>query len=402
MALSRRAKALQAKPSAIMVGHSICSENPYSTENPSGHLNFGTAENHLMNDLLIPKINQHQELSAEHIQYCQLNGLEDVRFTIARFFETYLNLKNVNHDNIVIQTGVSAICESMSFAMFDQDDEIMIPTPYYSGFEHDFTKRFGCKFLNVALDPNNEFLHQIEAFKKTYEASQNKEKIKAVLITHPNNPTGEILREGFMDELICFCKENNLELISDEIYALSNHDGSAHISLYQKAVEANLPAHFLYGMAKDFALAGLKVGFYYSEDEELLESMKNLSYFHPVSSQTQLLVKNVLSDESFLNTYIPRNQLKLREVATVIISQLPMFKFIPTESGLFMLLDLTDNCKTFEEERVIFQTLLDHVKINLTPGSELGLSTPGFFRVCFAKSKRDVLEFIVRMKKLNF
>jgi aspartate/methionine/tyrosine aminotransferase len=402
MTLSRRAKLLQDKPSAIMVGHSVCAENPYSANNPSGHLNFGTAENHLMNDVLLPKINQTQLLEAEHIQYCQLHGIDDVRFTIARFLETYIKLKNVNHENVVIQAGVSAICESISFAMFDQDDEIMIPTPYYTGFDHDFTKRFGCKFLNVDLDPKNDFLHQIEAFKMTYEKSKNKDRIKAILITHPNNPTGEILREEFMDDLIDFCKEKKLELISDEIYALSNHDSSIHISLYQKAIDAGLPAHFLYGMAKDFSLAGLKVGFYYSQDTELLESMKNLAYFHPVSSQTQLLVKSILSDDIFLKNYIPQNQLKLREVATVVMSQLPMFKFIPTESGLFMLLDLSDKCKSFEEESEIFNTLLTYVKINLTPGKELGLSTPGFFRVCFARPKRDVLEFIVRMRKLKF
>lgn len=402
MSVSTRASKLLSSPSAIMIGHSICANNPYSSNNPQGHLNFGTAENHLMHDKLLPKLNEAISLSDKHIHYNQLNGMEDVREVVALFLENYLNLKKVNANNIVIQTGVSAICESLSFSMFDEDDIILIAAPYYTGFNDDFTKRFGCRFLPVNLNPDNDFLHDISIFIDAYNNCSEKNKIKAVLITHPHNPSGEILREDFMDDLIQMCGDYELELLSDEIYALSNHDSSPHISLYQKAIDQNIKAHLLYGMAKDFSLAGLKVGFYYSEDDDLLDVMRSVSYFHPVSTQTQLLVKNILSDDTFLKEYIPENQRRLRELSLVITTQLSQFKFIPTESGLFMLLDLREHCKSFEQEREIFDTLLNVVKINLTPGQDLGLVEPGFFRVCFAKSKRDVLEFIVRMKKLNF
>ncbi len=45
MSLSNRAKELISAPSQIVEGHMKCAMDPYSLENPGGHLNFGTAEN---------------------------------------------------------------------------------------------------------------------------------------------------------------------------------------------------------------------------------------------------------------------------------------------------------------------------------------------------------------------
>ena len=398
MTISTRAKKLQSEPSPIMFGHGICAENPYSFDNPKGYLNFGTAENHLMNDLLIPQINKKIKLAKEHIQYSTLYGLESVRKSIANFFENHLHIKNINPDNIIIQTGVSAICEALSFAMFDKGDIILIPAPYYTGFDHDFTKRFGCRFERVQLDKEDGFIHHIENFQKHFESCSEKSRIKAVLLTHPHNPTGEVLSQDFMNDMISFCKDKNIELISDEIYALSTHQNEPHFSLYQLARKEGVKAHLLYGMAKDFALAGLKVGFYYSEDLELVSVMQNLSYFHPVSTQTQLLVESILSDKEFLENYIPTNQKRLQQIPMLIETQLPMYKFIPTDAGLFFILDLSEFCQSFEDEHSYFEKFLNYIRINLTPGKELGLDTPGFFRVCFARPKEDVLEFIIRMK----
>ncbi|MBT4790948.1 MAG: aminotransferase class I/II-fold pyridoxal phosphate-dependent enzyme [Halobacteriovoraceae bacterium] len=402
MSISDRALKLQSAPSAIMLGHQKWSEDPFSKQNPLGILNFGIAENHLLNDLIIPKINQNVNLCAEHIQYNTLYGLEEVRKTVAIFFENYLNLKNVQAENIIIQSGLSCICESLSFSLFDQNDIIMIAAPYYTGFEHDFTKRFGCEFLKVPLKTSNKFEHEISSFITTYQNHPHPEKIKAVLITHPHNPTGEKLSYTFGQKLIDFCLKNDLELICDEVYALSSHTKASHQSLYQLAIDANVKAHFLYGMAKDFALAGLKVGFYLSPDMQLTESLKNVSYFHPVSTQTQLLVANILSDTHFLDTLICENQKRLASVVAKIRNELPQFSFLSYDAGLFIILNLSSYCQNFADEQDLFNYFLNELKINFTAGQDMSFQEPGYFRVCFAKEKGDISEFITRMKTFKF
>ena len=399
MNLSKRAAKLVRSPSPIVLGHTKCAEDPYGLGNPKGHLNFGTAENHLVDDLLLPKLNIQLEHSPEDIQYNKLFGTDEFRISLSHFLQKYLELHQLNPNNIVIQPGVSAVCESLSFCMFDEGDYLILPSPYYTGFDHDFTKRFKVKFLKAHLDAKSSFKHDIKAFEKAYQDCHEKDKIKAVLLTDPHNPTGEVLSDKFKDEIIHFCKDKNLSIISDEIYALSYLNSKRHSSLYGKAQKEGIDAHLLYGFAKDFALAGMKVGVYYSENHTIIQAMQDLSYFHPVNTTTQRLLANIIEDDAFLGHYIKENQKRLKTLPLIISDQLKEFKFIMPEAGLFMLLDLSDHIKSLEQERGFFNLLLDKYKINISPGETLGLETPGFYRVCFAQKKESVLEFIVRMKE---
>ena len=229
--ISKRAKKLAGNPSAIVRGHLACLEDPFRSDNQNGFLNFGIAENHVMDDLLLPALSKKIDLKKEHIQYCDLRGLESTRNIMVQFFDKYLMIPNMDPEKLIINAGVSSLCESLSFSLFDEGDQILIPAPYYTGFEHDFTKRFKCEFIPVQLDPAKDFRHNIEAFETAIKAYRN---IKGILLTHPHNPTGEILSVEFQNQIISFSKKHELHLICDEIYALSQHKDVNHQSLFQK------------------------------------------------------------------------------------------------------------------------------------------------------------------------
>lgn len=399
--ISKRAQELINKPSAIIEAGFECASSPYDKKtNPEGYLNFGIAQNHLMDDLLIKKINTTKvQIDSSHIQYNWLQGRDEFRESFAKFLEKQLNIKKINPDYLTIQTGVSAICECLSYALFDKNDYLMLASPYYTGFEHDFTKRFGVKLLKVYLDEKSGFKHSIKAFRETYKSAKNKERIKAILITHPHNPTGEILEESFLNDIVNFAKKNKLQIITDEIYAKSTFDNHPHTSLYQIAQYKGVECHLLYGLAKDFALAGFKIGLHYSENKDIVKSMQALSYFHPVSSHTQELMTLLLNDSVFLEQYFNLNSERLHKLYHHIITELDMFNFIESEAGLFMLLDLSSLVSNFKQEDKLYRLIMNKYKINMTPGRELGMNRPGYFRVCFAKESDEVSEFCSRMKR---
>ncbi len=391
--VSKRASKILSEPSAIMEGMRIASENPYSLKNPKGFLNFGVAENHLLNEMLLKKLNEPLNLEAEHIHYSSLSGIDSTKYVIKDFLEKYLGLSHLDQNHITIQNGVSALCESLSYALFDEGDEILIPAPFYPGFIYDFESRFQCNLNRVQLDSNNGFKHNIDPFKKAYNG-----KVKAVLITHPSNPTGENLNIGFFKDICDFCLKYDLDLICDEIYALSQI-GNQFQSLYQYAREKKVKAHFLYGLAKDFCLGGQKFGVFYTENEKLTEAMQTLCYFYTTSTATQKLVENLLGDHEFVDSYNLENQKQLLITTEILIQELNMYKIIRPDAGLFCVFDLSSYCASFEDEEKLYLKFINYIRVNITPGRALGLDSPGYFRVCYMRSKHEVLEFIVRMKK---
>lgn len=388
--ISTRANRLIENPSAIMVGYAKWKENPWGLDNTKGILNFGIAENHLMEEEILFLLDKKADLKKEHIHYCNLYGTTEIREAFSGFSKEYLKI-DLDPENIICQTGVTSICESLSFCLFDEGDEILVPAPLYPGFYHDFAGRFNCKIKEVQL---NDFQHSIEPFKSAIT-----QKTKAVLLTHPHNPLGEILDKKFLKDIIELCQNNNLHLISDEVYTLSRHNleneftSAMHIETDYKNI------HFLYGMAKDFTLAGLKCGFFSSKNEQVLNAMKNVSYFHTVPSNTQLIIAKLLKD-THLHEFFEQSVEKIKHNLNTISSELPDLKFIMPHAGIFFLANFTEylDDNTFESEDRLFNKLINEIGINLTPGKELGLDKPGYFRICYAKKEDEIKEFIQRMK----
>lgn len=389
--ISSRAAALISTPSAIMVGHSACCQDPFSKDNPNGYLNFGIAENRLIDDLALEAMRTPLKLNSDHVHYLPLEGMERLREAFAGFARRFLNAPEVQASNVLIQTGLSSVCESMAFALFEEGDEIIVPAPYYTGFKYDFDGRFKVKLISAQL---KNFEHNIEDVRSALT-----EKTKAILLTGPHNPTGDCLSEDFLRDVVELCKEKGLHLISDEIYALSIHAGKKHLSVLEVDKEYE-NIHVLYGMAKDFGMAGIKTGFYYTRNKACLNAMAQTSYFHPVASPTQQLVAQILEDHIMVENFTKKSNARVEQALASLEKNLPSLKFRRPQAGMFLLADLRSLLDEHQNERALFNFLLNELKINMTPGTEMGLTVEGFFRVCYARDKAQIEELGKRLGPL--
>lgn len=393
--ISKRASALIANPSPIVVGHLKCVDDPFAIDNPKGFLNFGIAQNHLMQKEIVNFIDSNHFFNEQDIHYNPGFGKESLRVAFSDFAEKFLNISGMDVNNITVQTGVSSLCESLAYCLFDEGDTLLMPAPYYSGFIYDFARRFKVNIEFVELEPKNDFKHNLNDFVKHIEMTNP----KAILITHPYNPTGESLNKSFYEPIIELCKKRDIHIISDEIYALSRLDGSSHHSLLNYNYE-NI--HFLYGMAKDFTLAGLKVGFFYTRNPDLSKAMQSVSYFYTTSTQTQNTIELLLKDHDFIKSFTIKNQKSINNTYQNLISSLPNLLHTKPDAGIFFLANFSHLLKenSLKGEIDLFNFFLDELKIHMTPGSAMGMQERGMFRVCFAKEESNVREYIKRMSKV--
>jgi 1-aminocyclopropane-1-carboxylate synthase len=384
-----------------MQGHVRCASEPFGSSNLKGYINMGIAENHLMADEWLPYVNSNLELIAPDLQYFELSGIESSRIKTSQFLKKEFHPDHFHPEGLVFMNGLSSVCECLSYCLFNEGDYLMIPTPYYPGFEFDFQKRFGVNFLRVHLDRSNNFKHDIQRFIETYEAFENKEKIKAILITNPHNPTGEIIQSSFLKDIVAFAKDKKLELIVDEVYALTKFNDNSFSNIYNHAGDYAEHIHWMYGLAKDFTLAGFKTGIFWSNNQKLVGAMKALSYFHCIPSWSHRFLEKLFGDEVFTKYILEKSHQRLSLTKARILNELTNTKVIHGNSGLFFLLDLTAFLreKTFDFEIKLFFKLLDEYKIFLTPGQAMGMKEPGYFRLCFAREEEILTEFLKRFKK---
>ena len=111
-------------------------------------------------------------------------------------------------------------------------------------------------------DESNDFKYTLESLKKVLT-----EKTKAIILNSPNNPTGSIYTKDELEIIAGFAKENNLIIISDEIYEKLIYDKEKHISIASISEDAYKRTILINGLSKSYAMTGWRVGYSASSKE---------------------------------------------------------------------------------------------------------------------------------------
>lgn len=399
-AISKRAKSLLQKPSVILEAAIKCYTDPYSPENTQGYLNFGVAENLLVDDIILEKTKLSHFNNPRYHHYHETFGCEELRVAFARFLQRNFFNTSFNPDNVIVSSGASAILEILSYTMCDEGDEIVLPAPYYSGFETDLELRFGAKILPFIQDVSQDFQLSATDLINFLKSSHP----KAVLLCHPHNPTGKAYSKEYLQELITYYRDAKIHLIVDEVYSLTQLYNEKPATCLE-FIKGNDYLHFIYSMAKDFSLGGFKMGYFYSENTELVKAFKGAAYFHTPSTHTQLLCANIFNDQDFIAWLMQENSKRLQNCFESIENgtlKKHCSHYTKPSHCFFSFINLTPVMQKLkiQDELQMFDYLMNEMKINMLPGQFFGYPPQNYFRLCYARPKDQIDEFVSRFNKI--
>ena len=142
--------------------------------------------------------------------YTSNAGLDELREEICNYLKSF----NINYikEEICVTVGGSEGLYSVLFALMNAGDKILIPSPAYPAYEN-ISVMIGADVVNYEL--NEDFSLNINSIKEKLKNDD----IKYLMLSFPSNPTGAILSRNQRDELIEIIKENNIVVITDEMYA---------------------------------------------------------------------------------------------------------------------------------------------------------------------------------------
>ncbi|KAL8088904.1 1-aminocyclopropane-1-carboxylate synthase-like [Apium graveolens] len=395
--------------------------DPYhSITNPQGVIQMGLAENQLSFDVIKDWIVHNQSASictSEGVDkftdiaiYQDYHGLPKFRNATARFMEKVRGDKvTFDPDRIVMSGGATGAHEMMAFCLADPGDAFLVPTPYYPGFDRDLKWRTGVQLVPVICESYNNFRITRTALETAYQqAGSSKTKVKGLLITNPSNPLGTILDRATLEDLVSFINEKSIHLVCDEIYAGTVFKMPEFISIaeiIEEDIKCNRDlVHIVYSLSKDMGFPGFRIGIVYSYNDNVVNCARKMSSFGLVSTQTQHLIAAMLSDEIFVEKFIMENRERLgsrHEMFTQGLAQVGIGN-LNGNGGLFLWMDLRKLLKqpTFEAEMELWKSVINNVKLSISPGSSFHCSEPGWFRVCLANMDDETTKVALqRIKK---
>ena len=205
-----------------------------------------------------------KDMSLDILAYSRSEGSETYRTKIAAYYKR--NAIDVTHKDIIVTTGGS---EALLFAfgsIMDEDDEIIIPEPFYANY-NGFSTASGINVIPVISKIEDNFaLPPIEEFEKLITP-----KTKAILICNPGNPTGYLYSKEEIKKLASIVKKHDLFLIADEVYREFVYDGIEHYSILQ---EPGLEKHAIIidSVSKRYSMCGARIGYLVSKNNEVIKT----------------------------------------------------------------------------------------------------------------------------------
>ena len=166
--------------------------------------------------------------------------------------------------DILAATGGSEALEMVLECILDDDDEILIPEPFYPNY-NTFVRVTGSKIHPIHTSPEEGYHY---ADRAKIEAEIN-EHTRAIMVTNPGNPTGVVLTPEEMRLIVDIAKEHNLFVIGDEVYREFVYGGEKLATMLQFPDAADNVV-VIDSVSKRFSACGARVGVLISRNKELM------------------------------------------------------------------------------------------------------------------------------------
>jgi aminotransferase len=319
--------------------------------------------------------------------YTSNKGLQSLREALARYLDQHYRLTYDSEDEIIITSGVSEALDISIRAITDPGDEILIAQPSYVSYAPCVTLAGGVP-VPVECTEKDRFKLNPDTL-----AEKITRKSKALMINFPNNPTGAVMRGEDLRAIADLVIDNDLLLISDEVYAELTYEGT-HVAT---ATVADLRERTitLNGFSKAYAMTGWRVG-YVCAPKPLCEAALKIHQYvmlcAPAMGQVAAL-EAVRSAEEEKNRMVEEYRLR-RNMFVAGLNRIGLPCHVP--EGAFYAFPSVKETGLSDTE--FAEGLLKEQRVAVVAGSGFGAGGEDHLRCAYAVSRKRLTDALGRIE----
>ena len=344
-----------------------------------------------------PDIHPHQNIKDAgckailegHTRYSPNAGLLELREVISTRYKEQYNMEYSPSDEVMITVGGMEALYLALLAILDKGDEVIIPAPYWINYEQMVCM---CNGIPIIVNPNNpnDLSLSIENIKKAVTS-----KTKVIILNTPNNPSGLIISDSALQQIAEIAIENNLIVITDEVYKTLLYDNIRFKSI---ATLKNMKERtvIINSLSKEFCMTGWRLG-YAAAPAELISAMtmfqENIAACAPLPSQYAAIeaLRHPEYSKGMIEEFTRRKDSLIKEV-----SKIKGIKVNIPQGTFYAMLNIKSTGLKSEE---FAYTLLEKEQVAVVPGITYGECCEGFIRIAFTLEISKIEEGIQRIKR---
>ena len=296
-------------------------------------------------------------------------------------------------NEIMIGIGAKHVLYTLFQVILEPGDEVIIPTPYWVSYPEQ-VKLAGGVPVHIEGASSAQFKVTAEQIK---QAITNK--TKAVIINSPGNPTGMLYSKEELQAIAEVCREEDIWIVSDEIYEKLIYGEEKHISLAELSEDAKNRTFIINGVSKSHSMTGWRIG-YIAGDAEVVRAMTNLashSTSNPTTTSQYAAIEAYDGPQDAVETMRQDFEARLNKVYPQ-LAAIPGFDVIKPQGAFYLLPEVTEALEKtgFDNVDDFATALLTEANVAVIPGS--GFGAPGTIRLSYATSIDFIEEAIRRIR----
>ncbi|NOX64270.1 MAG: pyridoxal phosphate-dependent aminotransferase [Chlorobi bacterium] len=330
-------------------------------------------------------------------KYTMAAGIVPLREAVGAWFKQSYGLDYAANE-IIISNGAKHSLYNTLQTIIEVGEEVIIPAPYWVTYPALVEIVDG---VPITVETTKE-----EGFKLTPEKFKAAitPKTRALILCNPSNPTGSVYTKAELEEIAEIVLENDLYVISDEIYSKLVYDDFEYTSFPTLSDEIKKKTILIDGVSKSYSMTGWRIGFT-AADKELISGMGKLqsqmtSNASTISQYAALeAITGPQDDVEEMRKTFNERRIYLRDALNLIDGveagdAKGAFYLFPNVSSVFG--------KSYGDTKIngsfdLSMYLIAEAQVATVPGSVFGAE--GFLRIAYATSMENLQEGVKRIEE---
>ncbi len=302
-------------------------------------------------------------LEAGFTKYTPSSGIPELRQAIAEKLKADNGL-DYEPSQIIVNCGAKHSCFNAMLAVLNEGDEVIIPAPYWLSYP-EMVRMAGGEPYIVETTPETGYKLTPEQLRENISPGT-----KMLILNSPSNPTGSVYTETELVELAEIALEEQIYILSDEIYEKLVYGDAEHTSIAAFTDTTLANTIVVNGFSKSYAMTGWRLG-YLAAPKEIAKAVDSIQS-HSTSNPTSFAQKGALAALKGPQECVEEMRQKFderRRRMFELLKNMPSVGVVEPLGAFYMLADIS----AFGLDSSTFcSQLLEKEKVALVPGVAFG------------------------------
>jgi aspartate/methionine/tyrosine aminotransferase len=325
-------------------------------------LSSSDCESMSIQELLALESGSHETFLAHQLGYTESEGWPALREEISHLYNT------IDASHIFCFAGAQEGIFILMNTLLEAGHHIIVQTPAYQSL-YAVAQAMGCEITSWPVQEENNWDVDLEFLQTHIKANT-----KLIIVNSPHNPTGALISKEKWQNLVDIAQSHNIVLFSDEVYRMLEFNPEERLpaacDVYPNGVSLGV-------MSKAFGLAGLRIGWIATQNEEILTKLRHFKDYTTIcnSAPSEFLALIALkSKEKILARNLGIIETNLQILDQFFLKYAPLFEWVKPRAGSigFVRLKIDEDVETFCLD------VIEHAGVLLLPSTLYEFGTHHF------------------------